>query len=333
MKVDIENLERFCNEILYKIGLDREDREIVTDYLITVERLGISSHGVIRLVYYYRALKDGYLNPKPRIRILNEDSATVLIDGDHGLGQVIAAKATRMAIEKAKRGSIGFGNAINLGHVGALSYYTLMAVREGFVSVAITNAPAVMAPLGGKRAFLGTNPVSLGIPFKDGEHFLFDGSMSAASRGKIMLAMQRGEKIPENWALNERGEPTTDPAEAIKGALLPDGVRGYAIALFIDLFCGSVLGGKFGYELPSNFASQGGFSILVINPRFFRPYEEHLRSFEKYVERLRSHENAKLPGEIEFSKFKESIRSVEIDEAIISKLNELARELGCDLRL
>jgi L-2-hydroxycarboxylate dehydrogenase (NAD+) len=213
-----------------------------------------------------------------------------------------------------------------------LSYYILRVIEKEMIGIAVTNAPAVMAPLGGRKPFLGTNPISVGIPFK--EPILFDGAMSVTSRGKIMIAMQKGEKIPENWALDEEGKPTTDPSRAIKGALLPDGVKGYAFALFIDLICGALIGGKYGHELPPNFASQGGFSILVINPRFFRNYSDYLSSVEDYITKLKSGEtNVKLPGEIEFSRLKKASKVVHIDPKIASQLNDLAKELGCSVKL
>jgi L-2-hydroxycarboxylate dehydrogenase (NAD+) len=191
-----------------------------------------------------------------------------------------------------------------------------------------------MAPLGGKKAFLGTNPVSIGMPYRKGS-VLFDSAMSVSSRGKILLARERGEKIPKGWAIDEEGNPTTDPEKAIKGALLPDGVKGYAIALLIDLFCGALLGGKFGHELPANFSSQGGFAILVLNPKFFRSYDEYAESFEEYVAKLRevpSEVEIRLPGESKFKAFERS-KYVELGEGLLTKLKELAKQVGLDFKL
>lgn len=332
MEVEVERLKEFCNAITTSMGLPEEDAKIVSDQLVLAERLGHSSHGVVRLIYYYRALKDGYLNPKPEIRILRESSSSVLLDGDRGFGQVVATKATELAIRKSMDSGIGFGNAINLGHVGMLSYYILKVIENKMCGVAIANAPAVMAPLGGRKPFLGTNPVAIGIPFK--EPIIFDGAMSVASRGKILIAMQKGESIPENWALDEEGKPTTDPSRAIKGILLPDGVKGYAFALFIDLFCGALLGGKFGYELPSNFALQGGFSVLVINPQFFRDYSQFVTSVEEYVAKLKFGEtDVMLPFERELSRLRRASTTVNLEPNIVLQLNDLARELGCSIRL
>lgn len=332
VEIEVNKLKDFCKEIAISMGLPVKDGEVVADQLVSAERFGYSSHGIIRLIYYYRALKDGLLNPKPNIKVLKENSNIVLVDGDNGFGQVIATKTTELAIKKSEEYGIGFGNAINLGHVGMLSYYILKVLEREMVGIAVTNAPAVMAPLGGKRPFLGTNPIAIGMPFK--KPILFDGAMSVTSRGKIMIAMQKGEKIPENWALDEDGSPTTDPSRAIKGALLPDGVKGYVFALFIDLICGALIGGRYGYELPPNFASQGGFSILAINPRFFRDYSDYLKSVEEYITKLKSIEGgARLPGEKSLSRMKETSKVVRIDSKIISQLNDLAKELGCSIKL
>ncbi|MEM4540577.1 MAG: Ldh family oxidoreductase [Archaeoglobaceae archaeon] len=331
MKIRIEVLRNFCKEILVKIGVPEDHAQIVADHLITAEVLGQGSHGVIRLIYYQKALEEGFLNPKPRIKIIKENGGTFLVDGDNGLGQVVANATTELSIAKAAKNGICLGSAINLGHVGILSYYVLKVLKNRMIAISTTNAPAVMAAWGGKRKILGTNPIAIGMPFKNERYILFDSAMSITSRGKIMLAMQRGERIPENWALDADGKPTSDPIKALQGVLLPDGIKGYVFALFSDMLCGSLLGGKFGYQLPANFASQGGFIILVINPEFLRPYSEYIKSLEEYLKTLKNIEREiKIPGE-RLVKLKES--EVEIEDKIIEKLKKLAHELGCDAEI
>jgi LDH2 family malate/lactate/ureidoglycolate dehydrogenase len=338
MKIaDPEKLEKFVEKILIKIGVNEEDSKLVANHLIFANLYGVDSHGVVRLPYYVRAIRDGFLNPAPKPKVVGESRNMLLLDGDRGLGQPIAMKITQEVIKKANDDFIGFGGAINLGHVGMLTYYIHKVVENKMVGLAITNAPSVMAPLGAKESFLGTNPVAIGLPYKEGKHIIFDTAMSVASRGKILVAMKKGTEIPPNWALDVDGKPTTDPRKAIEGTLLPDGVKGYAIALLIDLFCGAVLGGRFGYELPANFSSQGGFAILAISPEFFRDYDHYLRDLEDYIKKLKNLPTAEgfkeitIPGEPEQRRLKERKRGVPIDSQTLQNLIELSGSLGVGL--
>jgi LDH2 family malate/lactate/ureidoglycolate dehydrogenase len=335
MKLSIKEAEKFIVEILLKCGVDYRDAQYVADHLILAELFEVKSHGIVRLPYYVDSIKKGYLNSRPEIRIIAENSVMIHVDGDSGLGQAIAARVTEIAMEKARKSAIGFGSARNLGHVGMLSYYTFKAVKENFISLSVAGSPSVMAPLGGKKPFLGTNPISIGIPYKGGRHILFDSAMSVSSRGKIILAYEKGEKIPIGWALDREGHPTTDPRKAIEGALLPDGVKGYAISLLIDVFCGAVLGGKYGYELPANFSSQGGFAILVLDPEFFRNREEYLVSLEEYIEKLKSipsDEEIRLPGQSKLKAYERSDHIL-LDEKLASRLRDLARNFDVEFNL
>ncbi len=337
VKVSPGSIREFTVEILLKHGVSKQDSEYVADHLVLAELFGVNSHGIVRLPYYVDSIVKGDLNPKPEMRVIAENSTMVHIDGDNGLGQAIAAKVTEIAIKKAEKNNIGFGSAKNLGHVGMLSYYTFKAVKNDLFGVSIANAPSVMAPLGGKKAFLGTNPVSIGMPYRNGKHIIFDSAMSISSRGKILVAMEKGEKIPEGWAIDEEGNPTTDPEKAIKGALLPDGVKGYAISLIIDLFCGAMLGGKFGYELLANFSSQGGFAILVLNPKFFRDHDEYIESLEEYITKLKGvptvdHAEIRLPGESKLGLYRRA-EHIELNESVFLKLKELAKQVGVDFNL
>ncbi len=338
--VDPEGLKLFAQGVLLKLGVGDRDSRIVADHLVLANLFGVDSHGIVRLPYYVKAIRSGKLNPCPDYKIIRESDGIVFIDGDSGLGQGVAMEVTERVIEKAESNGIGFGCAVNLGHVGMLTHYTLKVVESRMIGMAVANAPAVMAPLGGRRAFLGTNPVAIGFPFKENRHILFDSAMSISSRGKILLAWKRGEKIPPNWALDENGEPTTDPEKAIGGALLPDGVKGYALALMIDLFCGAVLGGKFGFDLPSDFSSQGGFSILAISVEGFRDYADYLKDIEAYLARLKSipkmkeFDEIRVPGELKFKILEErKKKGIPLDEETLASLVDLSEEFGVELKL
>ncbi len=330
----------FAKSVLLKLGVREDDSEMVANHLVLANLFGVDSHGIVRLPYYVQGIRSGTLNPSPNRRVVKETENVIVLDGDSGLGQPAAMKVTEKVIEKAERNGVGLGGAVNLGHVGMLTHYVLEVVNSKMIGVAIANAPSVMAPLGAKKAFLGTNPIAIGLPYKKDCHLIFDSAMSVTSRGKILIASKKGEQIPTNWALDEEGNPTTDPGKAIRGALLPDGVKGYALALIIDLFCGAVLGGKFGFELPSNFSSQGGFSILVVNVEIFRGYEEYVKDLETYVSKLKSLPTAegfgeiRIPGESKFRIIEERrAKGIPLDEETVTNLLELSKNLDVEFDL
>ncbi len=336
---DPEDLKKFIEDALTEVGGRREDAKEVADHLVMANLFGVHTHGIVRLSYYIRAIRNGNLNPAPYPKTIKENDTMLFLDGDGGLGQSVAMEVTRRAMEKAHDNYIGMGSAVNLGHVGMLAHYIHQVVKEGMIGISVANTPSVLAPMGAKKPFLGTNPIAIGLPYRDNEHILFDSAMSVTSRGKILVAREKGEKIPDNWAVDEDGKPTTDPEKAAKGAMLPDGVKGYALSLIIDLFCGAVMGGKFGHEVPADFASQGGFTILIINPLFFRDKENYLKDLEEYLEKLKSlptsedYQEIRVPGESKFKKLQENKKGIQLEESTISTLNELAESIGMKTRL
>lgn len=337
--VDPEELKEFIEEALTKLEVKKEDAKDVADHLVLANLFGVHTHGIVRLSYYVRAMQNGSLNPASQTKIVKENDTMLFLDGDSGLGQPAAMEVTRRAIEKAHDNYIGIGSAVNLGHVGMLAHYSYEVVKEGMIGLSVANTPSVLAPMGAKEPFLGTNPIAIGLPYKEQEHILFDSAMSVTSRGKILVAREKGEQIPDNWALDEEGKPTTDPDRAAKGAMLPDGVKGYALSLIIDLFCGAVMGGKFGHEIPANFASQGAFTILVINPEFFRDKESYMEDLQDYLQKLKSLptsedcEEIRVPGESKFKKLEEGKKGIQLDESTVSTLNQLAESIEMQLRL
>lgn len=334
------DLIKFSSEVLNKVGVPKEYADIVADQLVLANLRGVDSHGVIRLPLYVNGILSGDINPNPKIKVISDGGSYIYIDGDNGVGQVVALRATELAIERARKYGVCVIGIKNLKHIGMLAYYTLRIVNNGMVGVVAANASPNIAPLGCKKPITGTNPLSIGFPRKYEPPILLDMAMSVVARGKILVAAHKGEKIPEGWAMNKEGRITTDPKEAIEGILLPfGGYKGFGLAVSIDILCGIVLGGGYSLKMRRGFYSQGGVFIQAINVGMFRSYEEYLNEIEEYVKEVKSTPTAEgfevlLPGEPEYRTYLKRIKEgIPLDDETFKELKELSVKYGVELRV
>jgi len=330
-------LERFGKELLIKLGFPEQHSEIISKSLVLANLRGVDSHGVVRLSYYSDGVEKGLINPNPKIKIVKDDRYFTLIDGDNTLGYVPATMATEKAISKAKEYGIGVSGVRNLKHSGMLAKYVMQAVEEKMFALAIANASPNIALPGFKRPVVGTNPLAIGFPVDGSTPIILDMAMSVVARGKLLVASKKGTTIPKGWALNENGEETTDPNEAIKGMLLPiGGYKGFGLAVAIDILCGIVLGGGYGLKIQRSWFSQGGFLILVSRLDMARSYEEYLNDVREYVREMKSTPVAEgvkvlFPNEIEEElTCKRMKEGIPIDEETFSELVKLAKKYGIE---
>jgi LDH2 family malate/lactate/ureidoglycolate dehydrogenase len=228
---------------------------------------------------------------------------------------------------------------------GILGYYTLMAATEGMIGVCATNAAASVAPWGGAEPFFGSNPLSIAAPAANGAPIVLDMSASVVARGKIRRAQRLNEKIPLGWALDETGTSTTDPAEALKGTLLPiAGHKGYGLALFIDLMCGLLSGSKYGRDLLTFHKPIGptgvGAMLMAVDISRFMPLARFETLVNEYAEAIRNSQKAVgverifLPGEIEADKADANkLQGIEVDPQIVEKINLLLEQKDLAIRI
>lgn len=245
-----DDLLDFSCRVLERLDVPAADARDVSACLIKAELRGVESHGLVRLPVYARRLQAGVVAARPTLRVIRAGTAAALVDGDNGLGPVVASSAMNTAIGIAREHGTGFVGVRNSNHFGAAAFYVEKAVRSGFIGLAISNAPPNMAPFGGKKRFLGTNPLAIGIPAGQEPPLIFDASTSVVARGKIIMAAHQGDPIPEGWAIDPDGVPTTDASQALEGAVLPfGGPKGSAISFIIDIFCGALTGAAFALHL------------------------------------------------------------------------------------
>lgn len=286
------------------------DARLVADTLVQADLWGHQSHGVLRLPWYLGRLKAGVCNPVAAPVFVVDAGAVAVIDGGDAMGQVLTDHAIRDAIRRAKAHGIAAVAVRNSNHFGTALYYTLMAARAGCVAFLSTNASPAMAPWGGRTKTVGTNPWSWAAPAGKYDPMVLDIANTGVARGKIYLARQKGQQIPEGWAIDANGAPTTDPSAAIDGIILPmAGHKGYAIAAMMDMLSGVLSGSAFGSGVAGPYQTErrsgAGHFAIVLDISAFQPLTTFERSMETMIEELKAvplavgHDEIFYPGEIE----------------------------------
>jgi L-2-hydroxycarboxylate dehydrogenase (NAD+) len=311
----VEVLQSFILDVLLKLGVPAGDAQTCTEVIITSDLRGIESHGIGRLRYYYDRIVSGQHRVKTEIQVIRESPTTVVLDGQHGMGMVIAKRAMQMAIEKARDYGMGSAAVRNSTHFGIAGYYPLMAVREGMVGLTVTNARPAMAPTFGVQPLLGTNPIAFGAPTDEEFPFLFDGATPITQRGKIEVLEREEKPVPTGWITDENNQPMTDTAKVLNGltrgtaALLPlggegellGGHKGYGLGSMVEILSAALQGGTFlsgltgmntdGEKVPYRV----GHFFMAINIEAFTDLEEFKTTTGKILRELRS--SRKAPGQ------------------------------------
>jgi LDH2 family malate/lactate/ureidoglycolate dehydrogenase len=341
---DADSLRAYCEEVFRSCGMAGEDACIVADSLVQANLRGVDSHGVTRVGIYVKRLKMGLVNPRPNVEVVQESAATLLVDGDNGMGQVVGVRALELGLDKAREsGGVSVG-VRRSSHYGAGAYYVQRAVDRNTIAFAYSNAPPTMAPWGGVDPYLGTNPYAYGVPAGEHRPIILDMATSIVARGKIILAAERGASIPEGWAVDKQGNPTTDAREALEGSVLPfGGPKGYALSLMIDIMAGALTGAGFGPRVNSlydNFdepQNVGAFFQLIDIGRFSDPTTFKAR-IDQMIEEIKSARKAAgtkeifLPGEIEFLTEQERMVSgIPVGAETVAELREVGRICGVDM--
>jgi LDH2 family malate/lactate/ureidoglycolate dehydrogenase len=336
-----QDLYDFGRQVLERLDVPPEAAAEVSGCLTKAELRGVDSHGMVRLPVYARRVQAGVVRARPDIRATSAGTAASLIDGGNGLGPVVGGRAMQAAMDLARAHGTGFVGVRNSNHFGPAAYYVEKAVVEGYIGIAISNAPPHMAPFGGRSRFLGTNPVAVGVPAGDEPPLIFDASTSVVARGKIIVAAHGRKPIPEGWAIDPDGYPTTDAQQALAGAVLPfGGPKGSAISFLIDVFCGVLTGAAFASHLNTlenlSAVQNVGHAFAAVRTDLFMPAAEFRARMDAILRMLKASPPAPdgmgrvlVPGEIELANEAENrARGVELDAPIAAQLSSLGAELG-----
>jgi LDH2 family malate/lactate/ureidoglycolate dehydrogenase len=309
-RIDPGCLLDFATAVYAAAGMPADDARLAADTLVQADLWGHQSHGVMRLSWYVGRLKAGVCDPVAKPELVIDAGALAVLDGKDGMGQVLTARGMEDAVHRAKAHGIGAVGLRNSNHFGTALYFTLMAARAGCVGFLSTNASPAMAPWGGRKKTVGTNPWSWAAPAGKYPPMVLDIANTGVARGKVYLARQKGLPIPEGWALNAAGAPTTDPAEAIDGIILPMAQhKGYAIAVIMDMLSGVLTGSAFGTGVhgpyQTEYRSGAGQFMIALNIEAIQPLAEFGARMDRYIDELKSvplaqgfHEIV-YPGEIE----------------------------------
>ena len=339
--VSQEQLRPFVVEIFSRCGLAAEDAATVAGHLVEADLRGVHTHGVLRVEQYVWRLRNGAMNPRPVIQIVQETLGTALIDGDGGPGQVAGVRAMSTAIEKARATGVGYVGVRASDHVGTCSYYAEMALAHDMIGFASTvGGFNLMAPWGGTSPLLGSNPFALAVPAGQQYPVVLDMACTAALTFAIARAAQAGNAIPSTWAHDRYGEPTTDASAAMEGLVQPiGGHKGSGLALVIGLLSGVLNGAAFGTEVgvypgKNDGPRNTGSSFLAIDVSAFMAPAAFRAKVDAAIAEMRSSELARgveriyMPGEIERLRRVDRVKSgIPIDSRVWESLSAISREL------
>lgn len=354
MIIEEKRLRKFTEKIFLALGCSNKDARLAADVLISADLRGIDSHGTARLAGYVRLYDNGRLNPAPQMKIIHETPSTAVIDGDKGLGLVVAPFAMKVAMKKARRYGSGWISVQNSNHFGIAGYHSMLALENDMIGWAMTNAAPLVVPTHATEKMLGTNPISVSFPAGNQPPFVADFATTAVAYGKLEILQRKGSPAPIGWVQDAEGEPTYD-ASAIKngGGLLPLGGdrqhgshKGYSLGAIVDIFSGVLSGANFGPWVPP-FATAGfhgvaaeevgkgtGHFLGAMRIDGFRPKEEFKASMDQWIERFRAAKHVEgnpvlIPGDPE--RELEQIRradGIPLNEKVIEDLKGLSERFG-----
>jgi LDH2 family malate/lactate/ureidoglycolate dehydrogenase len=336
-RVRSEDVGRFLRQAFTGLGLPKVQVDAVVSQLVVTSLRGVDTHGITLAERYLEGIKSGDINKKPKVKLVKDKGSIAVIDGDNGLGAYLATEATKLAIKKAKVGGIGSVSLVNLTHCGALSYFGLLVAERKMAAIAFTSSSNQAAAWGGATPIFGTNPLCFAFPYTEG-HIVLDIATTVAAGQKIMFAIRDGKPIPLGWALDSKGRPTTDPNEAVKGALLPfGGHKGYGLMFASEVYSAILGGGGPSYAGTGRYF-QGGFYVQALDIAAFRSYPGYLSEMKKLAGRIRASKPAEgfervyLPGEIELITYaKRTKEGIPVDHETWAYFQSFAKKAAIPL--
>ncbi len=355
MLISEQSLRQFTYNIFLAIGCSEAHAHLSADVLLRSDMRGIDSHGVARLSGYVRLWEKGRINPKPNIRIVHQTPTTATVDGDAGLGLVVAPFAMQVAIGMAKTYGSGWVSVRNSNHFGIAGYHALMAVEQDMIGFAMTNASPLVAPTFSNERMLGTNPMCYAFPAGKYPPVVVDMATSAAANGKLEIAQRKGAPVPKGWLQDAQGNYTTDP-HALKtgGSLLPLGSdrehgshKGFGLSATVDILSAVLSGANYGpwvppfvafLDPPADPVGQGiGHFLGAMRVDGFRPVQDFKDSLDNWISRFKSaqtidpEQKVIIPGEPELEAEQDRrVNGIPLVDAVVKDLNGLAVRFGVE---
>jgi (2R)-3-sulfolactate dehydrogenase (NADP+) len=330
VKKNAQALLELATTALKRAGANDRMAEAAARHLVHAEEQGLPTHGMSRVPFYCGMLRKGRAEGQAEPSLVADRAAACLIDNHDGLPYVSVQWAVEEAMQRARRNGIGFAGIRNSAHVGVLGIHLLPLARAGLVGFAFTNSPAAIPPWGGKKPLFGTNPVAAVFPRGKEQPIVIDLALTTVVRGRIMMAMRKGERIPEGWALGADGKPTTDPKEAIeRGSLFPiGGSKGAMLALMFELICAALTGAAIGAEADSFFVEEGnrpriGQAFIAIDPGALAGMDKYFERVETVVGTMLTDPEVRLPGSRRFASAAAAKKGIEVPDELLQQIEKL----------
>ena len=293
-----ERLHELIKNKLVFAGLPEEQAEATTKHLVYADMIGVHSHGAVRVEYYSERISKGGVNTQPDLFFEKTGSSTGIFHGDNGQGHFVVNEAVKPAIDMAKESGVAVVGISRVSHTGTLSYYLRKIAEQDLIGFAVTQSDPMVVPFGGAEVYYGTNPIAFSVPRSEGEPIIFDMATTVQAWGKILDARSKGEDIPDTWAVDETGAPTTDP-HSVAGLVPIAGPKGYGLMMMVDILAGVLLGLPFGKSVSSMYHDLSenrnlGHTFIIIDPTRFRDIEDFKKDMTQTVTEL--HNIPAAPG-------------------------------------
>jgi LDH2 family malate/lactate/ureidoglycolate dehydrogenase len=343
--IDVGSLTQLTATVLAGTGITIEDAELVAHSLVAADVEGVPSHGVALLPLYVERLNAGGVVANAVPAIVEDLGGLVVMSAGHVLGQISSKIAVDLAAERAKSHGISMVTVRNGFHFGTAGFWAKALAVQGMIGLAFSNTRPLMPAPGGAQAVVGNNPIAVAFPSTTGAPVVVDMAMSATAMGKIRLADAKGEDIPLGWATDANGRPTTDPAEAIKGMLLPAaGPKGFGLAVAIDLLCGALSGGAFGSAVKPMYGNPAehydcSHAFIAIDAQQTGSGSGIGAAVASLANQIRQSDKAPgtprifAPGDIEQACRAERQAQCPLPKELVKQLNQLAQQVGSTARL
>lgn len=335
--VDAEDLEAFAHNIFRSAGLSDVHARMVSKPLVAANLRGIDSHGVVRLEPYVKSIEDGGFNASPDVTITEAAPSTLIVDADDGPGQVATIEAMDAAVNAAQDVGAAFASVRNSNHFGTAAYYTQRAADYDCIGIAMTNVGPNVVPFGGVDPFFGTNPLGYSIPTNRSYAITLDMATSVVAKGKIHVAEEEGKSIPDHWAINETGNPVTEPG-AVHALRPASGPKGYGLGLLVDVCSGVFSGMGISPDVDSLYDDYSqpqrvGHWIGAIDPSYYRDIIGFKAEIDAMIDRLKAVQpedgidEIKLPGEIEAeTRYHREAEGIPLGPGVVTTLTDVAEQ-------
>lgn len=348
-----QQLRKFTENVFLTMGCPATDACLAADVLLRSDLRGIDSHGVARLSGYVRLWEKQRINAQPVIKVVHETATTATVDGDRGLGLVVAPFAMKIAIEKAKTYGSGWVSVKNSNHFGIAGYHSMMAVEQDMIGISMTNASPLVAPTYSSERLLGTNPMCYAFPAGKYPPVVVDMATAAAANGKLEIAQRANQSVPEGWVQDAAGKASVNPDQLKEGgSLLPLGSdkdhgshKGYGLGATVDILSAVLSGANYGpwvppfvafLDPPNDPVGEGiGHFLGAMRVDGFRPAQDFKHHMDNWIQRFKTantidpEKQVIIPGEPEYNfEIERKKNGIPLIDAVVIDLNALAVKLG-----